>query len=223
MQLVNKAEPNAACDSLESARVLTSRGRIYIMQHLVTLAPEDRYRALKDISAALRVFEEEYSLWDAALALIGAGTMHSLSDEPQKGIAESLRAIALFEELGDFRFQMEACWAAGLVFAQMLLLNHEALGVFAKIIEIEEKMKMGDYNRLVYANSFSASAYEQMDNWEEALSCSLKALEASKKTDNLMAPGLVYANLCRDYVRLGALKRAEEYFDKLMKLPPEVQ
>jgi len=193
------------------------------MQHLVTLAPEDRMRALEDMGAALRVFEEEYSLWDAALALIGAGTMHPLFGEPQKGIAESLRSIALFEELGDFRFQMEACWAAGLVFEQMLLLNNEALGVLGKIIEIDEKMKMGDYNRLVYAYSFSASTREQMGDWDGALSCSLKALEASKKTDNFIAPGIVYANLCREYVRLGDWKRAEEYFEKLMKLPPEVQ
>ena len=223
MELVKEAEPYAAADRLESARVLMSRGRVYIMQHLVTLAPEDRMHALEDMGAALRVFEEEYSLWDAALALIGTGTMHPLFGEPQKGIAASLRSIALFEELGDFRFQMEACWAAGLVFEQMLLLNNEALGVLAKIIEIDEKMKMGDYNRLVYASAFSASAHEQMGDWEGALSFSLKALEASKKTDNFIAPGIVYANLCREYVRLGDLEQAEEYFEKLIKLPPEVQ
>ncbi len=223
MELVKEAEPYAAADRLESARVLMSRGRVYIMQHLVTLAPEDRMHALEDMGAALRVFEEEYSLWDAALALIGAGTMHPLFGEPQKGIAESLRSIALFEELGDFRFQMEACWAAGLVFEQMLLLNNEALGVLAKIIAIDEKMKMGDYNRLVYAYAFSASAHEQMGDWEGALSFSLKALEASKNTDNFIAPGIVYANLCREYVRLGDLEQAEEYFEKLIKLPPEVQ
>jgi tetratricopeptide (TPR) repeat protein len=223
MELVKEAEPYAAADRLESARVLMSRGRVYIMRHLVTLAPEDRMHALEDMRAALRVFEEEYSLWDAALALIGAGTMHPLFGEPQKGIAESLRSIALFEELGDFRFQMEACWAAGLVFEQMLLLNNEALGVLAKIIEIDEKMKMGDYNRLVYAYAFSASTHEQMGDWEGALSFSLKALEASKKTENFIAPGIVYANLCREYARLGDMKNAEEYFEKLIKLPPEVQ
>jgi tetratricopeptide (TPR) repeat protein len=84
-------------------------------------------------------------------------------------------------------------------------------------------MKMGDYNRLVYAYAFSAWAYEQMGDWGEALSCSLKALDASKKTDNLLAPGIVYNNLSRIYVRLGDLKHAEEYFEKLMKLPPEGQ
>lgn len=223
MELVKEAEPYAAVDRLESARVLTQRGRVYIMQNMVTLAPEDRMHALEDLKAALHVFEEEYSLWDAALTLVGAGTMHTLSGEPKKGIAESLRAIALFEELGDFRFQMEACWAAGLVFAEMLLLIHEALGVLARVIEINEKMKMGDYNRLVYAHAFSAWAYEFMGDWEKALSCSLKALDASKKTDNLVAPGMVYSNLCREYVRLGDLKHAEEYFEKLMKLPLEVQ
>jgi tetratricopeptide (TPR) repeat protein len=133
-----------------------------------------------------------------------------------------LRAIALFEELGDFRFQMEACWAAGSEFVS-LLLNREAFGVLAKIIEINEKMKMGDYNRLVYAYAYSAWAHEFLGDWDEALLFSLKALDASKNTDNLIAPGIVYANLCREYVRLGDLRHAEKYFEKLMKLPPEVQ
>jgi KaiC/GvpD/RAD55 family RecA-like ATPase len=143
----------------------------------------------------------------------------------QKGIAESLRSIALFEELGDFRFQMEAYYTAGITFGNCLLGNEGAparLGMYAKVIEIDEKTKMGDYQRLVYANAFSAWVYEQMGNWEEALSHSLKALELSKKTDNLIAPAIAYSNLSLEYVRLGDLKHAEEYFEKLMKLPPEV-
>jgi tetratricopeptide (TPR) repeat protein/KaiC/GvpD/RAD55 family RecA-like ATPase len=215
MELVKKAEPYAAADRLESARVLTQRGRVHIFgQDMVKLA-------LEDWEAALRAFEEEYSLWDAALALLGAGVQHARLGEPQKGIAGSLRAIALFEELGDFRFQMEACYAAGLTFVHCLLFN-EALGMWAKVIEIDEKTKMGDYLRLVYANAFSSRAYERMGYWGEALSHSLKALELSKKTDSLAAIGMVYSNLSRVYVRLGDLKHAEEYFKKLMELPPEV-
>jgi len=216
MELVKKAEPYAAADRLESARVLTQRGRGYLF------GQGNAKLAVEDWEAALRVFEEEYSLWDAALALLGLGANHALLGEQQKGIAESLRSIALFEELGDFRFQMEACWTAGITFCVHCALPNEALGVFAKVIEIDEKTKMGDYNRLVYANAFSSSAYEQMGNWGEALSHSLKALELSKKTDNLIAPAIAYSNLLMEYVELGDLKRAEEYFEKLMALPQEV-
>jgi tetratricopeptide (TPR) repeat protein len=222
MKLVKEAEPYAAFDRLESARVLMNRGRAYGMRFMATFAPEDLAQALEDHEVALRVFEDAYSLWDCALALLGVGAMHTFSGASQKGVGEMLRAIALFEELGDFRFQMEACWAAGSEFVGVLLLNHEAFGVLAKIIEINEKMKMGDYNRLVYAYAYSAVAHEFTSDWDEALSFSLKALEASKKTDNLVAPGIVYANLCREYVGLGDLRHAEEYFEKFMKLPPEV-
>ena len=216
MELVNQSEPYFEFDRLENARVLINRGRVsFFGQGNVKLA-------LEDMENALRIFEEEHSYWDAALALVGVGMYHSLLGKPHKGIAESLRSITLFEELGDFRFQMEACWPAGENFCN-LGLNHEALGMFAKIIEIDEKLKMGEYNRLVYANAFSARPYELISDWEKALSYCLKALEASKKTDNLIAPGIVYANLSRIYVRLGDLKHAEEYFDKFMKLPAEVQ
>jgi KaiC/GvpD/RAD55 family RecA-like ATPase/tetratricopeptide (TPR) repeat protein len=217
MELVKKAEPYAAADRLESARVLVSRARVYFFgQNMIKLALEDQL-------AALRVFEEEYSLWDAALALLGAGGFHAMLGEPQKGIAESLRGIALFEELGDFRFQMEACWTAGIAFGIHCLLPNEGLGVLAKVMEIDEKTKMGDYQRLVYANVFSSRSYALLGNWEEALSHGLKALELSKKTDSLVAPAMAYSDLTQIYVTLGDLKHAEEYFEKLMALPPEVQ
>jgi tetratricopeptide (TPR) repeat protein/KaiC/GvpD/RAD55 family RecA-like ATPase len=215
MELVKKAEPYAAADRLESARVLTQRVRAYIDQGMFKLA-------LEDYVAALRVFEEEYSLLDAALALVGAGGMPPRLGEPHRGIAGSLRAIALFEELGDFRFQMEACWAAGLTFS-VCLLDNEALSMCAKVIEIDEKTKMGDYNRLAIANGISSRACECMSNWGAALSYSLKGLELSKKTDNLILPGIVYSTLTRLHVRLGDLKLAEEYFGKLIELPSEVK
>ena len=214
MELVKKAEPYASADRLENARVLTQRGRAFVFQGMPKLA-------IEDWKAALLVFEEENSFWDAALALVGLGINHSGLGEQQKGIVESLRAIALFEELGDFRFQMEAYVGACMTFC-MCLLDNEVLGVGAKVIEIDEKTKMGDYQRLVYANAFSAFAYEDMDNWGEALSYSLKALELSKKIDSPVAIGMVYSNLSRVYVRLGKMKRAQEYFEKLMELPPEL-
>ena len=214
IELVKRAEPYASADRLENARVLTQRGRTYVFQGMPKLA-------IKDWGAALPVFEEENSFWDAALALVGLGINHAGIGEQHKGIAESLRAIALFEELGDFRFQMEGYIGACMTFC-MCLLDNEVLGMGSKTIEIDEKTKMGDYQRLAYANAFSAFAYEDMDNWGKALSYCLKALELAKKVDSPVAIGMIYSNLSRVYVRLGNLKHAEEYFEKLTELSPEL-
>jgi tetratricopeptide (TPR) repeat protein/KaiC/GvpD/RAD55 family RecA-like ATPase len=205
MELVKKAEPLAAADRIENARVLFYRGRVHQFKKGRKLA-----RALEDYTSALRVFEEEYSLWDVALDMIGMG------------LAKVLRSVSLFGELGDFRFQMEAALAAGLHFRGLGLLN-EMLGMYAKVIEIEEKTKIGDYLRLVYAHAFLTSFYLSKGNLEEALAHSLKALEMSKKTDSLVASGMAYDRLCRVYSMLGDTKQAQEYFDDLMKLPLEVQ
>ncbi len=214
MELVKKAEPYAAADRLENARVLFSRARAF---HLQSKFPE----AIRDMEVAMQVFEEEYSLWDIAANLIGLGGHHAARGMLKEGRAESLRSVALFEELEDFREEMEAGWVAGMGLAREGLL-HEALEVLAKVIEIDEKMRMGDYLRLVYANRYSSDCFVSMGNFKEALLYSLKALELSKKTDSLMAHGVVYSSLTQLYTILGEMKQAEEYFKKLMKLPPEI-
>ena len=84
-------------------------------------------------------------------------------------------------------------------------------------------MKMNDYLHTCYAYAWSGILlwlYEE--DTEKSLEYNLKALELSKKTDSLVAQGIVYANLVRLYVLLGDMKRAEEYFLKLAKFPPEI-
>ncbi len=218
MELVKKAEPYAAANRLEQARVLMSRGRGIGMQG--KLLP-----ALKDWEAALRVFEEEYSLWDVAWALIAVGINHAqyaITDHAERqGIAESLRSIALFEDLGDYRMQMEACWVAGVAFLNCLL-GSEALEILAKVSEIDEKMKMCDYFRMVHANIWSAWSLEEIGDFEKALAFGLRALEFSSKTDSPVAHGMVYSTLTILYALVGDVTRSEAYFEKLVKLPPEI-
>ena len=218
MELVKKAEPYAAADRLENARVLGSRARFFTMRRMSSAA-------LETWQAALPVFEEEYSLWDIAWALIGMGSMHALRSvvdyEAKQGLAETLRSIALFEDLRDFRWQMEACEGAGLAF-QMCLLDHEAMKMFEKVTEIDERMKMGDYLRLVYANADKARSFWGIGDFRKALVCSLKAFEASEKTDSAVAHGVVYSNLAIEYAMLGDMGLSEEYYNRLMKLPPEI-
>ena len=214
MSLVRKAEPFAAADRLEYARVQFNKGRVFQNRNMLVFAYENH-------AAALRVFEEEYSLWDAAMSLIGVGVYRVRLGNPQEGLAQSLFSIALFEELGDTNWQMGACSIAGLSFGNCLL-EREELSMYSKIVETEEKLKLGNYLRLVYAYGFSSQAYERFGDFRNALQCSLKALDASEKTDSHVAHGIVYSNLAVIYTKFGDLKRAEKYFEKLMKLPPSI-
>ena len=214
IELLNKAEQYAAADRLENARVFMSKGRAFLLQTNI-LAAMENYKA------ALQVFEEEYSLWDVAFALIGLGGCEAICGMPKEGIAKCLRSIALFEELEDFRWQLEAYYVAGYTFGHCLL-EHEALLKLAKVLEINEKRKMGDHLLDVFANAFSSRQHEQTGNLEEMLARSLKALELTQKTDSTTANGMVYSNLTTQYARLGDVKHAEEYFEKLMRLPPEI-
>ncbi|HUK85022.1 MAG TPA: AAA family ATPase, partial [Candidatus Acidoferrum sp.] len=214
MELVNKAEPFAAADRLEYARVLLNKGRAFANRNILVSAFENH-------AAALRIFEEDYSLWDVALALIGVGVYRVRLGRPQEGLAESLRSIAMFEELGDINWLIGAYSIAGRSFGNCLL-DPEELKVYSKIIEIEEKLKLGNYLRLVYAYAFSSQAFERIGDFEKALSYALKTLEISEKTDSLVVQGIVYFALTVIYTKLGDSNRSEEYFEKLKKLPPDI-
>ena len=214
IKIVKKAEPYVAADRLENARILCSRGRAFTIQ-------DNNIAALENTKTALQVFEEEYSLWDIAWASLGIGVSQSVLGMSQESIAAALRSIALFEELGDFRWQMEAYFAAGVTF-NMCFLEHEALEMLTKIVEIDKKMKMGDYMRLFHANDFSARSFCQMGDFKNALSFSLEALELSKKTDSIWAHGLVYSDLTIEYAIQGDSKNAEKFFEKLVKLPSKI-
>ncbi len=213
-KLIKKAEKHVAADRLETARVLMSKGRIFTMQN-------KGQEALSNFEIALKVFEEEYSLWDIAWALVGVGIRHPGLGKPREGIDECLRSVALFEELGDFRWQMEACYVAGHTFNSCLL-EHEALRMLKKVIEINYQMNMGNYLHLVFAYAFSSKSYMQMDKFEIALKFGKKALELAKKTDSIVAKSVVYSLLTRIYTILDDMENAKEYFDKLLNLPPEI-
>jgi predicted ATPase/KaiC/GvpD/RAD55 family RecA-like ATPase len=215
MELVKEAEPLAAADRLEYARVLVSRGRAY------TFGSYNPKLALEDYVAAFRVFDEEYSLWDAALALLGFGN-ESLVGKLHEGLAATLRSIALFKELGDVHFQMEAMFGTGLIFRNCGLFD-EALKLLSEIVEINEKMRTGDYARLFISSALSISMYAFKHNLETTLSHCLKALELSKQTDSLEAPAIAYSSLCIIYATVGDMTHAEEYFEKFMKQPPEIR
>jgi tetratricopeptide (TPR) repeat protein len=214
IELLKKAEQYVGADRLENARVLMSKGRAFAIQ---TNMPA----SIENYKAALQVFEEECSLWDVGFALIGLGVCNAHYGKPKEGIAECLRAAAIFEELGDYRWQLEAYWTTGYSFGDFLL-EHEALRMFEKVIEINRKMKMGDFLCPVFANAFSSRLFEQTCDFDKMLAYSLKALELAKKTDSIAAHAAVYSYLSMQYAFLGDLNHSEQYFKKLIKLPAEI-
>jgi KaiC/GvpD/RAD55 family RecA-like ATPase/tetratricopeptide (TPR) repeat protein len=218
MELVKKTEQISAADRLEHARVLMGKARSLQMRAMYP-------GAIELLRKALQVVEEEYSLWDVAWVLVGAGPQRALfaktDFERREGLAESLRAVSLFEDLGDLRWQMEACYVAGLTFSYCLL-EDEGLMFLAKVIEIDEKNKFGDYLRQIYSLTTSARSFLNSDNFEKSLVFSQKALKLLEKTDSGVAHGMVYSNLTIEYALLGDFEKSEEYFDKLMMLPSEI-
>ena len=214
VELVEKAEEYAALDRLESARVRVNKGRIFMDQHKMA-------RALEDFEEALRVFEEEYSLWDTAWALVPVGLTSAIMGKPGEGLVALLRSIAIFNEIGDCSRLMDAYSMASTVFG-FCGLREERLEMLAKTVEIDEKMKMGDYNKLAHVNGSWSRQREVAGDLAGALSKSLKALEHSGKTDSERWLGAIFADLVRQYAKLGDLTHAEEYFEKLIKLPPQI-
>jgi KaiC/GvpD/RAD55 family RecA-like ATPase/tetratricopeptide (TPR) repeat protein len=208
MELVKKAEPFAAVDRLENARIIHARARALAGQMNMKTA------FLEECKDSLQVFEEEYALWDAAFVMISAGLAYTINDMPLQGIAYSLRAINLFGELEDYRWQSEAYWVAGIVF-MICLQENEALRMYLKVIEVDEEMKIGDYNRLIHAYVNSSEVATFLGDFQAAYDFSLKAFELSKKTDSVWVNYELWSNLTKQYALRGDIGRANEYFQRL--------
>jgi tetratricopeptide (TPR) repeat protein/KaiC/GvpD/RAD55 family RecA-like ATPase len=214
-EYLTRAEQYTSFDRLESARVLMNKGRLFAHQNMPAQVVEEQEKALE-------IFLEENSLWDAAWALVGIGFQSNALGEQEKGLSSLLRSVALFEEVGDFRGQMEANLWTGITFA-ISGLTQEALAAFSKVIEIDEKQKIGDYMRLGEAYGWRSLVFEVPGDFASALSMRLKGLEYVNKTDRISSKASYFAALSRIYTRLDNVNQAEAYFSKLTKLPPEIQ
>jgi KaiC/GvpD/RAD55 family RecA-like ATPase/tetratricopeptide (TPR) repeat protein len=210
-ELVKKAEEYGNLSRLERAHILhfkvfdRARGKV-------------RYNLFEE---SLRIFEEEYALSDAAWLLFLASGRATQKGEMEKALAMGLRSIAIYEDLGDFRSQMEAYnQTAGGNFSGKALYP-EALGMLEKVFEIEQKTKMGNYIMLASSCNYSARILEVMGDHKGALSKSLRALEYLEKAGSRLYLPQIYRSLVVNYVKLGDMSHAEEYLDKLGKLQSE--
>lgn len=211
-QLTDKAERNATADRLERGRVLHQKARV-----LGVIGQMKASRQLNE--EALRIFEEEYALEDAAWSLFVVGFLECSASEYEKGLSSVLRSVALYDELGDFRSQMEAYCYLGLSFG-VCLLNQETRNSLAKAIEIDNRLKMANYIELIPAYSFWGLNLQGNDEFEDAISKNLKALEYAEKIGSYLYLGFAYENLVRAYTLLEDMVCAGQYFEKLGNLHP---
>ena len=203
-ELAEKAEQCAIIDRVECARVRMNKGRA----NLIKGKPKE---GLEDFEEALRVDEEEYAIPDVARTLVGMGPAYGSNGLQEEAIVAELRAIALYKDLQDLRGQMDACNRA----AQNAFkgLKEEVLLMYQRAISIGEKI--ADYNRVAEAMSSLATVYENSGEMPEALSYSLKALDYCQKTDSGWIIGQTYANLARQYTKIGDLEAAIKFIAKL--------
>ena len=215
MELVKKAEKYTASDRLETARILGHRGRAFHTSGNLR-------KALEDHEEALRVFEEEYSLIDAANLVVGVGFLHGALGQLEQGFSEILRGIAMLHELGEIIMEVH-CYNIALANGFHLFgsLYQEALTAYDYVIRTGEEI--GDFQSVTMAFMRKGDILETMGRFTEALAQTLKALEFSQKTDSRMTQRGIYTNLVTQYAVEGDLDRAEEYYKKLAeKIPKKV-
>jgi tetratricopeptide (TPR) repeat protein len=209
---VEKIEPQ---DRLENARIEMNRGRVFVMQGRP-------FVGVQYFEKALRVFEEEYSVWDTAWDLIALGSNLPNLDNLEGALAALVRSITLFQELGDNRWLIEAYNMAGVTYVSFFGFWEKGLEMFEKASKINEVSKVGDYLRLAQLSAEWAWILSSKGDLQGALSKSFEALKYSENTDSSWAKGMAYANLVMYCTVLGDMSRAEVFFGKLMQLPPEV-
>ena len=213
MKLVALAEKVVATDRLEKARVRWNRGRA-----LLWLG--DVEGGVREHEEALRVFEEASSLPDAAQLILGTGIGYIFLDSQEKGAGMILRAIALFQELKDFRGEIIArVYGGGECFARLCGLFQEAQNNFENALRIGAKI--GEFDKMAQACVGLGEILEQKGCFADALAISPKMLEYSEQTESVGIQGQIYSEIVRQYARLGNLPKAKEYFEQLTKLPPE--
>jgi tetratricopeptide (TPR) repeat protein len=210
-----KAEELAVSDRLEMARVLENRGRAFAWAGRGDVSLD-----LADYEAALHMFEEENSLADLAEALARDGEARLFSEDMQeKALGELLRSAAISKGLGDFRKEIQATLRTAYGFLTSMLFP-EARRELAKVLK--EGERLGTFVELARAQGMLGLLCESEGKLSEALPHALKALDYCERTDVHYVEALNLLALIRVYSRLGDLKRADDCFDKVAKLPTNV-
>lgn len=215
LEYAKKAEELDLDDPLEMARVIKNRGRAFNWA-----GRGEKRMDLEDYEKALQIFEEENSLDDVAEALWRSGEAQlSFRDLYEKGLGNLLRARSIFRELGEVRKEIAVTRAIGNAFLSLGLFP-EAKQELADVLRFGEKI--GLFNELARAYGILGFMDEYEGNIENALPQVLKALKYIEKTDVKYVQAFDLGALTRIYSKLGDLKRADEYYKKMVNLSTDV-
>jgi len=217
LEYARKAEEVTVDDCLEEARFINSMARAWGFA-----GHGDQKMDMADYDAVLQVFEEENSIADVADALWRSGlACVRFEDSREKGLGQLLRSVAIFRELGDVRKEIEATLGTGYALWFSTGLFPEAKREYANVLKIGQNLDV--FAELAQASTRRFSfADEGEEEIAEIVSQALKGLEYCKKTDVNWIQGSLYATLTSGYSKLGDLKHADEYFDRMTKLPSEI-
>jgi len=215
IELIKQAEPYIVLDRLESARVQWNKGRA-----LLWLG--DVKSSLNAHEEALKIFEEEGSLIDAAFALWGTGIIRAvLGIDEEKGLGEILRGIAIHQELGDAHGELLAWKNGGVDIFHLCGLFDETCDNAANVLRLGEKL--GDFDNIAGTLISMSDISEYKGNLTEALAQALKAQEFAQKTDAEGTKCKVNAKLATLYALLNDTRKAEFYCDEMKKTPPAIR
>lgn len=215
LSFAKKAEKLALNDRLEMARIIKNRGRAFAWA-----GRGERKQDLEDYETALKIFEEENSPEDVAEALWRSGEVQIIAKEIyQKGLGRLLLSRCIFKDLGDVRKEIAVSRSIGNAFINLGLFS-EAKQELNNVLEVGEKL--GVFNELARAKGILGFIDENEGNLEKALSEVLSAINYIEKTDVNYVLAFDLGALTRLYSKLGNLKLANEYFEKMVNLPPEV-
>ena len=158
-------------------------------------------------------FEEKNSLLDIANALFELAHMYALEHQSEKAISAALRSIALYEEIGDIRGQMNASLWGAIVFGHHCGFIQEAISNYANAIRIAQEI--GDFVTLAWLGLYYGALLESTGEYKAAIDTSLRGFNSAEKANSIDMLRMNRANLTRQYIKLGDLGKAEIYFKSL--------
>ncbi|HTY74262.1 MAG TPA: AAA family ATPase [Candidatus Nanoarchaeia archaeon] len=209
MQLAVKAKRYESVDRIEYARLQLYKGFVEGRSYGKAKA------AVADMTASLKVFEEENSLPDIAGALAELSFALPWVDRLEDSLSCAMRSVALYEEIPDIRQKAFAIGRLGAALGACGFL-HEGLNAFSNANELDRKI--GDYNTMAFHFMMSGTFFESLGDFRAAIIQSLQGLEAAEKTDAVYAKIFCLTNLVRQNARIGQIEHAEEYEVMLEKL-----
>jgi tetratricopeptide (TPR) repeat protein len=210
-ELTYLAEEYASKDRVEAARILSHKARI--------CSVEGKYvDSIPFLQEAIRAYEEEYCLADAAWDLFAIASGYAWSNRLEEGIACALRSIAMHDDIGDLHARLEAHLYAANCFGYCTF-GAEAAEYYKKVIEIDNTFKINDYVRLVPA-CLLLGGNLSWENPKAAKELGLRALEYCNKSDSAYRSiGSVYAFLAGMSILEGEIEQGEEYYEKYLASP----